>query len=121
MPTKQPTSSSAESRRGSQSSRRTEVRRRASGTNESDEQYALISVLYHALQGAETCGFYVEDARRAGDQELTAFFEETREEQAERADRAKQLLAARLEATPPDADDEEEDDEPEEEEDDDDE
>ena len=107
MPTKQ--ASSAGSRRASPISREhTAVRkRRSAATGETDEQYALISALYHALQGAETCGFYIEDARRAGDEQLVAFFEETRAEHAERAARAKELLAMRLEGKPPDSDEEE--------------
>ncbi len=68
----------------------------------------MISVLYHALQGAETISKYIEDARSARDQELLSFFEETRVEYAERAQRAKQLLAARLEGSESGLDDDEE-------------
>jgi hypothetical protein len=67
-------------------------------TGERDEVYGLVSVLYHALQGAETYAQYVEDARRAGDDELSEFFEECQDEEADRADRAKELLATRLDA-----------------------
>jgi len=63
---------------------------------ERDEVYGLVSVLYHALQGAETYDQYVRDARNADDQELVEFFEECRDEEADRADRAKSLLAARM-------------------------
>jgi hypothetical protein len=103
MPNKQV--SSAEGRRAAQGS----MRGQTSGTTlEADENYALISVLYHALQGAETCGFYIEDARKAGDQALSAFFEETRAEQVERGRRAKELLAERLDGMPSERDDDEE-------------
>lgn len=68
----------------------------ATSTREPDETYGLISVLYHALQGAETYAQYVADARRAGDEELVEFFEECQDEEADRAERAKQLLAARV-------------------------
>jgi hypothetical protein len=68
-----------------------------STTGESDDTYGLISVIYHALQGAETCGKYIEDARRAGNQELLDFFEEAREEQNRRALLGRRLLAAELE------------------------
>ena len=76
---------------------------------ERDENYDLVSVLYHALQGVETCGQYIADA--ADDDELSQFFEHAREAQAELADRAKLLLAARLAelAEDDDADGEEED------------
>lgn len=81
-------------------------------TGETDENYNLISVLYHALQGAETISKYVRDAQEAEDEELVAFFEETKSAYVERANEAKQLLVARLEDT---FDDEEEDDEEDEE------
>lgn len=66
-------------------------------SGERDATYDVISVLYHALQGAETCGRYLRDAEQAGDEELAEFFEETRAEYVERAAQAKQLLATRLE------------------------
>jgi hypothetical protein len=78
-------------------------------TGESDENYNLISVLYHALQGAQTYSQYIRDARAAGDEELVEFFSEVREEEQDRAERAKELLSARLGGE--DFDDEDEDDE----------
>ena len=65
-------------------------------TGTTDAHYNLVSVLYHALQGAETCGTYIEDAEEAADQELVDFFEEVQEENRNRAERAKELLAKRL-------------------------
>jgi hypothetical protein len=65
-------------------------------TGTADEQYDLVSVLYHALQGGETSDQYLADARSAGDDELVAFFQEVQDEDRHRAERAKQLLAARL-------------------------
>ena len=85
-------------------------------TGERDENYDLISVLYHALQGAETISQYLEDAREANDEELLSFFEETREAYIERAAEAKQLLASRLEGDEDEEEDDEEDEEGEEEE-----
>jgi hypothetical protein len=76
-------------------------------TGERDETYDLVSVLYHALQGAETCGTYLRDAEAAGDDDLAEFFEDTRAEYVARAAQAKQLLASRLE----DQDDDDEEDE----------
>jgi hypothetical protein len=81
-------------------------------TGERDELYGLVSVLYHALQGADTYARYVEDARRSGDDELSEFFEECQDEEVDRADRAKELLATRLDAFADDGegdDDEDED------------
>jgi rubrerythrin len=61
-----------------------------------DEHYAVVSILYHALQGAETYQTYINDAERAGDQELVQFFREVQEEERRRAARAKELLRGRL-------------------------
>jgi hypothetical protein len=65
-------------------------------TGTPDEHYNLVSVLYHALQGAETCAQYLEDADEAGDDELVDFLEEVQSDYRRQADRAKELLAARL-------------------------
>jgi hypothetical protein len=65
-------------------------------TGTPDEQYDLVSVLYHALQGGETSQQYIEDAREAGDDELATFFEQVQAEDRNRAQNAKRLLAARL-------------------------
>jgi hypothetical protein len=66
------------------------------GLESRDELYGVISVLYHALQGAETYAKYEEDAEQAGDDELVAFFQDAQDEELGRAERAKQLLAARI-------------------------
>lgn len=87
-------------------------------TDERDEVYGVVSVLYHALQGAETYTQYIEDARRAGDEDLVEFFEECRDDETERASRAKEFLAMRLgieAAEAAEEEDEEEDQEEEEE------
>lgn len=65
-------------------------------TGTDDSTYALISTAYHLLQGAETIGMFVDDAREAGREEIADFLEETREEYIERAERAKELLLACL-------------------------
>lgn len=57
-----------------------------------DEHYDLISVLYHALHGAENCEMYAADAEVAGRDELATFFLEAQTTQIEIADRAKELL-----------------------------
>ncbi len=61
-------------------------------TGTRDEHYNLVSVLYHALHGAENCERYVLDAETAGDERLAAFFRETQAAQMETAERAKGLL-----------------------------
>ena len=79
-----------------------------------DHVYGLVSVLYHALQGAQTYEKYIEDAQRASDDELVTFFEQCRTEEQARAARAKQLLVDRTELED-DSDDEAEDEEDDEE------
>ena len=66
----------------------------ATGTK--DKTYNLVSVLYHALQGAETSMQYIQDAEHEGDQELVQFFQEVQECQRHLAGRAKDMLRQRL-------------------------
>src|SRR5829696_7158438 len=61
-------------------------------TGTTDEHYNLISVLYHALNGADTCDRYAADAEVAGDERLAAFFRETQTMQTQVAERAKGML-----------------------------
>jgi len=63
---------------------------RTTGTR--DEHYNLISVLYHALHGAENCDRYASDAEISGDEHLAAFFREAQVIQTELAERAKIIL-----------------------------
>jgi hypothetical protein len=56
----------------------------------------LVSFHYHALQRAEAYAQYESDAARLGDEELVEFFQEYQVEDVDRAERAKELLAARL-------------------------
>jgi rubrerythrin len=65
-------------------------------TGTKDETYNLISVLYHALQGAETYAMYARDAQQTGDQELGKYFQQLVDEERARADRARKLLKNRL-------------------------
>jgi hypothetical protein len=62
-----------------------------------DHVYGVVSILYHALQGAQTYDQYIGDARRAGDSELEEFFTTCRTEEHARAEQAKSLLLERLE------------------------
>ena len=57
-----------------------------------DEMYDVVSVLYHALQGGETCIQYLQDAQEAGDQQLMQFFHEVQESHRHLATRAKEVL-----------------------------
>jgi hypothetical protein len=77
-------------------------------TAEPDENYNLISVLYHALKGAETTTQYIRSSR--GDDELKEFFETTRQKYNELAAQARELLAERLESSDDESEEEEEED-----------
>jgi len=114
MPNQQ--TSSSEKRGGrAQASRSSAARGGAtakkSATDERDDTYGLVSVIYHALQGAETIGKYIEDAQAADNEELVAFFEECKGRQNEMAMNGKRLLGAQLyETIAEDEDDDEDDD-----------
>jgi hypothetical protein len=71
-----------------------EAGEQATGTK--DENYDVISVLYHSLQAASEIGQYISDAEEAGDQELVQFFRDYQESQRDFSERAKNLLGARL-------------------------
>lgn len=66
----------------------------ATGTR--DKHYNLISILYHALQGAETYNEYIRDAEQSGDNELAKFFRDVQEQERQRAERVKKLLTQRM-------------------------
>jgi rubrerythrin len=61
-----------------------------------DEIYNIVSVLYHALQGAETYQQYIRDAEQRGDQELAQYFREVQEVDIRQALWGQELLARRL-------------------------
>ena len=73
-----------------------------------DHFYGLVSVLYHALQGAQASEQYMDDAERAGDVDLVRFFERCRDQQNDVATQAKQLLAERVDDAAGDMDEDEE-------------
>jgi hypothetical protein len=58
-------------------------------TGTRNETYDLISVLYHALQGAENCQTYAQDAQ---DSEVKDFFNKALQVQRQLADQGKQVL-----------------------------
>ena len=57
-----------------------------------DKDYDLISVLYHALQAAETCSRYCQDAQRQGSQEVASFMQQVQQQNLQISQRAKELL-----------------------------
>ena len=66
------------------------------GTGTRDTTYNLISVIYHALQGAETYHTYHQDAESSGDREMASFFREAEQQNEQLAARAKEFLGQRL-------------------------
>jgi hypothetical protein len=70
--------------------------RETTGTR--DSTYDVVSILYHALQGAEIYDRYCADAIDSSDYELAMFFREVQEEERRRADRAKTMLMRVLSA-----------------------
>ena len=71
---------------------------RTTGTK--DEHYNLVSVLYHALNGADTCDHYALDAEAAGNERLADFFRQTQNMHTEVAERAKEMLGIVVSAPP---------------------
>jgi hypothetical protein len=61
-------------------------------TGTRDEHYNLLSVLYHALQGADTCDQYALDADAEEKKDLANFFRTAQRSHSELADQAKKLL-----------------------------
>jgi hypothetical protein len=57
-----------------------------------DKDYNLISVLYHALQAAETCAQYRQDAESEGSPDVAAFLQDVQEQNMRIAKSAKELL-----------------------------
>jgi hypothetical protein len=61
-----------------------------------NKQYNLLSVLYHASQGAETVEQYLRDAQQSGDQEMTQFLQTVQQQYVQLAQQGTQLLKQRL-------------------------
>ncbi|MDP9071135.1 MAG: hypothetical protein M3N68_07590 [Actinomycetota bacterium] len=64
-------------------------------TGTSDPAYDVMSVVYHALQGAETIQKYLDDADT--DDELKTYFQQVQQGYRRAADMGKQLLVQRIE------------------------
>jgi hypothetical protein len=67
-------------------------------TRTSNPAYDLVSVIYHALQGAETYDTYIADAEERGDRELADFFRDVQARNCEIGEQAKRLLRDRFDA-----------------------
>jgi hypothetical protein len=64
-------------------------------TGTRDEHYNLISVLYHALQGADACDRYALDAEAEDKAQLARFFRRAQQSHAALAEEAKEMLGLR--------------------------
>jgi rubrerythrin len=64
-------------------------------TGISDTVFNLGSVFYHAAEGAQVYAKYIEDAEREGDTEVVEFFREVQQQDAKRAQKAKEFLSRR--------------------------
>ncbi len=73
---------------------------RGQTTGTRDEQYNLVSVLYHALKAADICDLYALDAESAGRTDLYEFFREAQVAHTQLAERAKELLGISVDAPP---------------------
>ena len=65
-------------------------------TGTPNEQYDLISIIYHSLQSASVCNMYIQDANISEDRELIEFFQQVKEQNCQQAEQAKQLMAQRM-------------------------
>jgi hypothetical protein len=61
-----------------------------------NKDYDLVSVVYHASQGAETADRYLKDAQKSGDDDLKQYLEQVRTQYVELAQQGKKLLKQRL-------------------------
>lgn len=61
-----------------------------------DPHYDLISVLYHALQGADTLDQYIRDAEGNGDSEIAQYFKDVQQQYRQAAERGKGMLKTKL-------------------------
>ena len=64
-------------------------------TGTSDPTYNVVSVVYHALHGAETIQKYLDDA--GTDDDLKTYFQQVQQGYRRAADMGKQLLVQRIE------------------------
>jgi hypothetical protein len=85
---------------GERTRRRREMDPGEQTTGTRDEQYNLVSVLYHTLKAADICDLYALDAEAGGRKDLYEFFREAQVAHTQLAERAKELLGIRVEPPP---------------------
>ena len=67
----------------------------SAATGVSDPTFNLVSILYHALQAAQTYDTYIRDAEQHGDTNLAQFLRQIQTEDRNRAQYDMQLLTQR--------------------------
>ncbi len=67
----------------------------STATGVSNPTFNLVSILYHALQSAQTYDTYIRDAEQHGDTNLAQFLRQIQMEDRNRAQYAMQLLSQR--------------------------
>lgn len=67
----------------------------STATGVSNASFNLVSILYHALQSAQTYDTYIRDAEQMGDTSLAQFLRQIQTEDRNRAQYCMQLLAQR--------------------------
>jgi type III secretory pathway component EscT len=65
-------------------------------TGVSNEMYDLISVLYHSLESCATEQTYIQDAQKAGDNDLVQFFQQCQQQDRQCAQQAQQILKQKM-------------------------
>ena len=65
-------------------------------TGTPNQEYDLISIIYHSLQSAWVCNMYIQDANISDDRELIEFFQQVKEQNCQQAEQAKKLMAQRM-------------------------
>jgi hypothetical protein len=62
-------------------------------TSMNNTYYNVVSVLYHALEEAQTTAGYIQDAEQSGNQQLAQFFRSVQQNANQQAQQAKQMLS----------------------------
>ncbi len=63
-------------------------------TGATDTEYNMVSVLYHALNGANSCEKYIQDC--GDEKQLSDFFHEVQDNYRSMAEKAKHMLKSRI-------------------------
>lgn len=62
----------------------------------SNEQFDLVSALYHLMDGAQTYGTYIRDAEQANDQEVAQCFRDMKQQSEQDIEKLRGLVVKRI-------------------------